>query len=82
MKPDDTIPYATPTATGGTIRQWLARRGATAGPRLIALAIVMLVGVTAMSPGQTNIILYNGGDTIIRIAVVLFVIEYALSIFH
>jgi hypothetical protein len=82
MKPDDTIPYATPTATGGPKRQWLARRGTTAGPRLIALAIVTFVGVMAMAPGQTNIILYNGGDTVIRISVVLFVIEYALSFFH
>jgi hypothetical protein len=82
VKPDDTIPYATPTATPGRIGRWLARRGATAGPRLIALAIVMFVGVTAMSPSQTNIILYNAGDTVVRVSLILFVIEYALSFFH
>jgi hypothetical protein len=80
-KPTETIPYATPLPRHG-LRGWLARRASTSGLRLIALAAMAFVGATCMSPGQTNLIAYNAGETILRIAPALFALEYLLSFFQ
>ncbi|HXE55276.1 MAG TPA: hypothetical protein VN541_19790 [Tepidisphaeraceae bacterium] len=80
----ETIPYATPAPRRWTrtVGRWFSRRAATAGPRMIALAILAFVGVTCAAPNQMNVVIYNLGDLIFRVSLILFALEYAMSLFH
>ena len=49
---------------------------------MIAFAVLAFVGVTWMGPGQVNVVVYSAGDTIFRVSLVLFTLEYLLSFFR
>jgi len=49
---------------------------------MIALAILAFVGVTCAAPNQMNVVIYNLGDLIFRVSLILFALEYAMSLFH
>ena len=73
------IPYATPVPPGG-LRRWLSRRAPTSGPRMIALAIMAWVGVQCVSNFSTAV--SNLGLCTLVVAVILFFVEFAASLFQ
>lgn len=78
---EDTIAYATPHPRRwrDTIHRWLCRRGSTSGPRLIALAILTLVGAVCQTQAQAYIDIFRLGEVLVTGSLILFVIEYAMS---
>lgn len=83
MTTPDPLQYATPTPPPrNRFRRWLSRRAVTSGPRMISLALLALTGVMCMAPSQNNVLLYDWGDRVFRIALGLFAIEYLFSFFH
>lgn len=84
MATDQTIPYATPHRRRWTdwAGRWLSRRAATSGQRLIALAIMALVGVACESQVSNYYPLLQLGQMILTVACILFAVEYVMSFFQ